>query len=67
MAVVWGDDRDDVEAVLVGSFPLGHLTVVVVHAVDAEAFGELGRWRTGSRPKMPAARTYWLSSHMAWR
>ena len=52
VGVVRRDDRDDVDAVVAGRFPLGHLTVVVVDALYAEALCELGR-----RRRVPAENT----------
>src|SRR6478752_1861130 len=43
VGVVRCDDRDYVAGVLARCFLLGHLTVVVVDALDAQAFGKRSR------------------------
>ena len=67
MAVVRGDDRDDVDAIIADCFPLGHLAVVVVDALDAEALCKLGRRRPVPAENAGGAKTYQWPSHMAWR
>ena len=45
MGVIRRDDRDDVHAVIAIGFPLGHLAVVDVDALDPKVFGKLCRLR----------------------